>query len=153
MRKFVRQGKHLCRFRIRPVNEYERREIVRQREPTKLLGIQTTMGVVHDNSAAHYQDAEAVRLADKQTKGIGPSGVCPAALEIERKRPGASRQRPRQSNPEGSETRRMQDGRRLQFGRCRETNPVAPDRRKSCLADWDSPEDRLSRPRVRCAVS
>lgn len=58
MRELVHEGKHLRRFKVRPVNKDKRRVTVADRESAKLGGVKLSMGVIANYSINNNQRAD-----------------------------------------------------------------------------------------------
>ena len=82
VREFVREGEHLCRLRIRCIDENQRRQWIGQREPPELPCFEATAVVAADDTTGHYQDAERIRLPNEVPKRVGPGGEPTTLLDI-----------------------------------------------------------------------
>ena len=59
VRKFMREREHLRRLRVGAIDENQRRKRVEKRKAAELLWIELASIVVHDDAAAHDENAQA----------------------------------------------------------------------------------------------
>ena len=83
MGELMREGEHLCCLGVPSVDEDQWRNRIRQREPSKLLWVETASAVAADHAADHDEYAKLIRLPDEASKGVGPGWDSPALRDVE----------------------------------------------------------------------
>ena len=72
----MRQRKHLCRFRVLPIQKNEWRISIGKRKATKLLWVKATRGIATDDTATHHHCAGLVNQANESPQRILPPWFC-----------------------------------------------------------------------------
>ena len=83
VREFVREGEHLRRLGVRPIDEDQRRQWIGQREAPELPWFEAAAVVAADDTTGHHQDAERIRLPDEVPQRVGPGGEPTTLLNVE----------------------------------------------------------------------
>lgn len=86
MGQFVRQGEHLGRFVVGPIDEHEGGQVVGDGESPELVGVEPAMGVVSDDAAAHDHDSRVVGLMNEKPEGFRPGSQPAPLLDVESQR-------------------------------------------------------------------